>query len=481
MVGEARVRPLRWPMANEAIRAAVLEAAGGAAVYLVGGVVRDAWLGRTGQDWDLVTSGAARRMARRVADILDGAYHPLDDARDVGRVLLGKGSARQIIDIAALRGELGNCPLARLHDDLHDRDFTVNAMAVDWRGNDQVLIDPLGGAGDLASRRLILCKPDGLHADPLRALRGVRLAAQFELRMVMETSHAIRQAALQLDQVAPERVREEWQKLLTLPNAAAGLRAAEQLGLLAELLPWLSGWLGEAEDGGRSSWDVRLDVLGRLQAIHQVINAGRSDDATASFALGMLALQLGGLRAKLQAALAEETGGTTARRALAVLLSDLPAVEVREWGTRWRYSGEEIQWLQRVTARAPCYTDCLRAGTAWELCAHRFWRARGAAGVERALLDLAVALAIPTREFDQNAWLSSLEEQRSLLTAYFEEYERVVAPAPLVDGFDLMAALDLSPGPQVGALLNSLREAQVVGQIKGPEDALALARKISGR
>ena len=339
--------------------------------------------------------------------------------RDVGRVLLGEGTERVIIDIAALRGAKEREPKDRLLEDLEERDYTINAMAVDWRGDDQRLIDPLGGAHDLAMRQLRLCRGDSLPADPLRALRGVRLAAMFQLQMTGETAHAIRRAATQLERVSPERVREEWHKLLRLPNVVAALRAAERLGLLEWLLPWLAAWRDEKAAGERTGWDQRLDVLECLQAIHRVIDAGRNVDATANFAQGMLAVQLGGIRARLQRALAEESGGDAALRSMAVFLSGVKATELRAWGKRWRYSGDEIQWLRRLNQETDGYLECLQAGTNQDLCAHRFWRAYGAAGIERILLDLAVALAIPSRDFDQDAWLYLLDEQRKLLTTYF--------------------------------------------------------------
>ena len=472
-------RPLRWPAGSETIRAAVLDAAGDAAVYLVGGVVRDAWLGRSGQDWDIATSGAARRVARRVARTLKGSYYSLDEARDVGRVLLGAGEERVVIDIAALRGAKRDDLESRLRADLAERDFTINAMAVDWRGDESRLLDPLSGARDLEKRQLRLCCEDSLQADPLRALRGARLAAMFQLMMTGETARAIRRAAPQLERVSPERVREEWHKLLRLPNAIVALRVAERLGLLDRLLPWLTAWRDEKAAGGRTGWDLRLDMLEGLQAIHRVIDAGRDVDATANFVLGMLAVQLGGIRARLQASLAAETGGNAALRALAVLLSGLKAAELREWGQRWRYSGAEIQWLRRLSQDGGDYPGCLRAGTHPDLCAHRFWRAFGAAGIEGILLDWAQALARLPQDFDQDSWLFLLDERHKLLTIYFDEYERVVAPPPLVSGDILMAELGLAPGPKVGALLDALREAQVLGEIQDVADALELAREFS--
>ncbi|MCY3936242.1 MAG: hypothetical protein OXG09_09705 [Chloroflexi bacterium] len=475
-------RPLVWPAVAEELRAAVLAAAGDAAIYLVGGVVRDAWLGRYSQDWDIATNGAARCLAQRVARQLGAAYYPLDDARDVGRVLWEEDAQRVIIDIAALRGERCADPIQRLTMDLQERDFTINAMAVDWREEEPQLIDPLGGAADLLKGQLRLCRSDSLRSDPLRAFRGVRLAAGFKLRLPGETAQAIRQAAPNLLQVAPERVREEWHKLLALPNAGAALRVAGRLGLLDALLPWLANWREEHEEhkeNQRTGWDERLAVLAGLQALHSVIDAQRSADATATIATGMFAIQVGGIRARLQQVLAEETGGDVALRALAVLFSGLAAAEIRDWGKRWRYSGEEIQWLIQVTRDAHDLLPCLRAGTNWDLCAHRYWRASGPAGFERALLILAEALAAPPEAFDVDEWLELLDQQRKLMTTYFEEYDRVIAPKPLVDGTVLMNELGLSPGPRIGALLDALREAQVVGEIHDEGAALQLARSLA--
>ncbi len=471
-------RPLQYAAIGARIRAALLAAAGEAEVYLVGGAVRDAWLGRPGRDWDIVVSAAARPIARRTADALGGVYYPIDAERDVGRVLLREGTERQTIDIATFRSPPSAKSDERLAADLGERDFTINALAVDWRGDDQALIDPCGGEKDLLARRLRLCHDAALLADPLRALRGLRLAGQFGLAMTVRTKTAIREAASLLHTVSAERRREEWSRLLSLRNAASALRAAQHLGLLAEFLPWSVEWVEELRGGGRTRWDERLDALARLAEIHAVIDAGRSDDATANFALGMLAIQLGGLRARLQGVLLGETGGTTALRALAALLAGVDKAELRAWGQFWRYSGAQIRWLVSVTATAPAHGECLRAGVPADLCAHRYWRARGAAGIERALLELALALALPPQEFDQATWLSRLEEKRRLLRVYFEEHERLVMPTPLVDGHELMATLGLPPGPLVGELLEKLREAQVLEKVQDSASALALARRL---
>ncbi len=82
---------------------------------------------------------------------------------------------------------------ADLESDLRDRDFTINAIAIDLR-HPEKLIDPLGGARDLQSRVLRVCAPEALENDPIRILRAVRLSIEFGLRIPPETARLMRQA-----------------------------------------------------------------------------------------------------------------------------------------------------------------------------------------------------------------------------------------------------------------------------------------------
>ncbi|RME81655.1 MAG: hypothetical protein D6775_13030, partial [Caldilineae bacterium] len=96
----------------------------GVEAYVVGGTVRDWLLGRASQDLDLAVAGDALSLARALADALDAAYVPLDIERATARaVLRTRAGSIRYIDVARLRGDT-------LADDLAERDFTVNAMAV---------------------------------------------------------------------------------------------------------------------------------------------------------------------------------------------------------------------------------------------------------------------------------------------------------------------------------------------------------------
>ena len=152
----------------------------GQPAYLVGGAVRDRILGRDYHDLDFVMEGETQGLARRVADALGGAFYVLDYERDTSRVVLNRpGESRLLLDFASLRG-------ADLVTDLRARDFSINAMAMQL-GSEESLIDPCGGLEDLRQKRVRACGPTSLSDDPVRILRGIRLAVGLGYRIEPET------------------------------------------------------------------------------------------------------------------------------------------------------------------------------------------------------------------------------------------------------------------------------------------------------
>ena len=183
-------RPLLWPELIHRLRPLAAEAS--QPVYIVGGAVRDALAGRPVHDVDLAVAQGGIRLARRIANGLDGGFFVLDRERDVARALLDTKDGKILIDVAGFRG-------ASLLADLADRDFTINAMAVELGTDCTQIIDPLGGEADARAKVLRQCGPASLHNDPLRALRALRLAAQFELRIEPATRlsiHVVRERLL---------------------------------------------------------------------------------------------------------------------------------------------------------------------------------------------------------------------------------------------------------------------------------------------
>jgi len=167
-------------------------------VYLVGGAVRDAILGIASHDLDFVLSGDALRLGRKTADALHANYFPLDDERNTARVILtANDKSRHSLDFATFRA-------ADLENDLAGRDFTINAIAVAL-SKPQELLDPLGGVTDLKNKHLRACAADAFENDPLRILRGVRLASNYHLRITPDTRRMMKDAVRLLPRVSIER------------------------------------------------------------------------------------------------------------------------------------------------------------------------------------------------------------------------------------------------------------------------------------
>lgn len=201
-----------------------LEGAGFGA-WCVGGCVRDSLLGRTPQDWDVTTAAVPERVLAIFGDraVPTGLAHGTVTVRTAGGV----------VEVTTLRRDGTYRDHRRpqsvtftgsLEEDLCRRDFTVNAMALDLRGQ---LADPLGGRADLDTG-LLRCvgEPDRrFREDALRILRGVRFAAALGFAVEQETDRSLRANRALLALIAPERIWAELKGLLTAPGAAEALRA----------------------------------------------------------------------------------------------------------------------------------------------------------------------------------------------------------------------------------------------------------------
>lgn len=241
--------PLAIPAPARALAEAV-RAAGGA-LWLVGGWVRDALLGRQSKDLDLEAHGldgpALERALRRL-----GPTHQVGRSFGVYKVRLGALE----LDVS-LAGVPGAPSLEGLREAARRRDLTINAMAADPLTG--ALQDPWGGRADLASRRLRAVDDATFLHDPLRALRVVQFAARFGFEVDPSLERLCRAADLRA--VAPERVAIELEKLLLgAPRPGQGLAMARAWGLLAVILPEVAGDPGVDEALDRAA--TRRDQQG---------------------------------------------------------------------------------------------------------------------------------------------------------------------------------------------------------------------------
>lgn len=425
-------------------------------VYIVGGAVRDAYLHRPIKDLDLVTSESAIKFARQLANSLQADVFVLDAERDVARVLLPDALT---IDIATFRGD-------DLLTDLQDRDFTLNAMAVDLKGDLSQLIDPLNGEQDITLKQVRRCSPDAIAHDAIRGLRAIRQSVQLGFRIEPATLDDIRAYGSQLQATSGERIRDELFKVLALPQPGRALRVAERVGLYQVIFPALS------REG--NTWEQTVLVIDKLTTLLSAVSFARTDNTAATFEMGMVVIQFDRFRGQLNQHLLHTWVNDRPHQALlmlaALLRGETPEI-VEQCAEALRLSNAEKQRLLLIVKhyRHPVFNE-----TVTPLGAHRFWHGLGIAGLD--VIFMALADTLGTKMLDQQEWLLLVERALMLLEAYYLHYDEIVAPPPLVDGNRLKSELQLTPGPVIGELLTLIREGQVEKRILTVEDALEAAK-----
>jgi poly(A) polymerase len=463
-------------------------------VYLVGGAVRDAVLGRTSHDLDFVTPEAAIRLAFKVADFLRQPAYALDQERDTGRVVLAE--AETTLDFARFRG-------ADLTADLQDRDFTINAMAVPATAVSIAdLIDPCNGLADLSARKIRLTRPDSLERDPVRALRALRLALQLDFTLTDETTTAVIAAAPSLTQTSTERVRDELLKLFEGPAPDRALQGMLELSLLPSTLPEIAALAGVAQSPPHIH-PVFEHTVAVLRWLAEVETAVLHPTAPLEPALELVQQTLSPYAEPLAAYFGRVVdGGVNGRLLLRLgaVCHDVgkPATQTVAEDGRIRFLGHE-QAGAEITARrlrrlilsnqAIKHVEVIVAhhmrplhlatavGGPSRRAIYRYFQAAQSAGLDVGLLALADHLGTYGGPGPAEGWERLVGVVGRLFEQYFDHHSEAVAPTPLLTGSDLIHELSIAPGPEIGRLLRLLQEAQAVGEISSREEALALARR----
>jgi poly(A) polymerase len=498
-----------------ALLSAVQQAAPTAELYLVGGAVRDALLGRLSTDLDFVLPGPAISTARRIAGTLNADFYVLDEALDMARVLVqGEAAARTILDFSALRtidrivDRPGRAPGAAevLEADLLGRDFTINAIAYD--PGRQAILDPLDGAADLRAGLVRCCAATSIADDSIRILRGVRLAAELGFTIEPQTREQMKQAAALLDGISSERKRDEFFKILDGPAPAASVRALESLGTLGHFMHELSLMKGvqQPKPHVQDVWEHTLSVMRHLEVILAALGAqveGAGDD---DMFVQALASRLRRFAARFASHFEKRLNVERSHRALllfAALYHDVgkPGTRSSETGGRIRFLGHEadgavsaarraadwnlsnaemraIETIVKNHMRFPAFVEQLES--AGELptrrAIYRYFQDAGEAAVDLVLLGLADLRGKLESTLTAQMWESALQVAGMLLENFWDKPQETIAPPRLVTGTDLMRECGLEEGPLVGQLLGAIREGQAVGEINSRAEALAFGR-----
>ena len=422
-------------------------AAAGHELALVGGPVRDAFLGRTSPDLDFTTDATPDEILGVIRGWADAHW---EIGRAFGTIGMRKGPA--IIEITTYRTDVYDRQSRKpevafgraLADDLVRRDFTVNAMAM--RLPSLEFVDLHGGLADLAARRLRTpATPEESFADdPLRMMRAARFASQLGFTVADEVYAAMQARAATLAMVSAERVRDEFTKLLMSGNPRTGLTLLVDAGLAEVFLPEVPALRLELDEHHQHKDVYEHSLIVLEQAISL---EGRTNPADAAYPV--------------------VTGPDLVLR-LAALLHDIgkPATRTFESGGGVSFHHHELVGARMVAKRlrAMRFDKSVVGDVARLVELHLRFHGYGEgqwtdSAVRRYVTDAGPLLGrlhlltrsdCTTRNARKAARLARTYDDLEVRIARIAAAEELAAVRPELDGNEIAAVLGIAPGPVLG-------------------------------
>ena len=455
--------------------------------FLVGGYLRDSLLSLPSRDLDVAVPGDPQPLAQELAKALGGVFVPLGPAHGVARVVVWEpDDTTWVLDLTGFSGSI--------EEELARRDFTVDAMALPWQHWTspqwgELLLDPCGGREDLARRCIRMVTPGVFQEDPARLLRAVRLAARLGFRLEPETARLLRAEAPRIEQVSGERVRDEFLAILSMDGAWGHLEVLDRLGLLCRIIPELAPTKG-VDQPKLHYWDVWGHLLHTVEAAERVTK-GHQNSAIYAWVpwaaetdsyfnqevsdghTRRTMLKLAGLLHDIAKPQTKQQDATGRTRFLGH--SEQGATVSATLLTRLRLSSRGIALVTRMVEQHLRPTQMSQGGElSTDRAIYRYFRDLDDVAIDTLYLCLADYLAAKGPKLVPDDWANHARMVAHILQVGTRQ-SSPSKPDRLLTGHDLMQHFNLSPGPQVGRLLERVNEAQAVGDITTREEALTLA------
>lgn len=441
----------------------------GFSLALVGGSVRDALLGRLGNDLDFTTDARPEDVLKIVRPWADAVW-------EVGIAFGTVGAQKQArvadvdrcfqIEVTTYRSEAYDRSSRKpevsygdsIEEDLLRRDFTVNAMAVALP--EKTFIDPHGGIGDLETR--VLRTPgtpeESFSDDPLRMMRAARFAAQLDFDVAPEVVTAIKEMAGRIEIVSAERVRDELNKLVLSAHPRKGLTLLVDTGLAGHVLPELPALRLERDEHHRHKdvYDHTLIVLEQAMALEE--------EPDLTLRLAALLHDIGKPRTRRF----EKDGRVSFHHHEVV-----GAKMTKKRMTALKYSNELVKDVSRLVELHLRFHG-YGTGEWTDSAVRRYVRDAG------PLLDRLHKLTrsdCTTRNKRKAGALSRAYDGLEERIAQLQEREELDAIRPELDGNQIMEILGVKPGPAVGKAYKYLLELRLENGPMGHDAAVAALKE----
>ena len=441
-------------------------------IYLVGGAVRDIILGKKVRDFDFVIEGLVRPVGRNLANELNGKFYVLDDDRNMVRVLLNADSDEYYcIDISQLNG-------STLEEDLYSRDFTINAIAIDFIQKNK-FIDPMGGVSDLKEKKLRMCNLESIKSDPLRGMRAIRMAVDYDLTMDGDLIHALNEIRPFLSVASVERYRDELFKILDGEKTVTAVRLLDKYAFLDFLFPGKNPTNDEALYDWLRSAEHLINILAREFR----------EDESSNLISGMAVLKLGSFRDQLNEYFYNDNNLIHERRSLLIfsIIARFYRTEensrsvseiLKSRSKKMLLSTAEMKLIIKSFEAFMELHSLFNLEEYSDVVIYRYFQKFGDYGIDGIFLKLIETHINKDILRDSALWTKVLDHAARYFDAWFNHFDTIIKPKPLLSGDQISKLFNIPAGPEIGELKNAILEAQIENLITDREGAIKFTRNL---
>ncbi len=446
-------------------------------MFLIGGTVRDMLLDFPPKDIDLACKGA-REFAYNLAAFRNAAIVSMEKKPDTPCYrVVNREDSNNYIDIAEMRG-------VTIYDDLMQRDFTINAIAmvVNKDGTLTEIIDPLNGSQDIKKKIVRMARQDAFESDPLRILRAFRFCATLNFDIEASTVDEIKESVDLLKTVSGERIFFELLLMLGTTNSVLFIKQMDRLGILEAIFPEVRAMKGCSQNTfhHKDVWEHSLlvlenseDFINEFPAVFKEL----SDEVTANICRDnrLPLTKLAGLLHDIGKPACREVNPDSGRITF-YRHDEKGAGLMDEIAERLKMSNRDRDFLRLLVVEHLHVLSLAKNGVkpATKMKWFRKMKDDAIPSVIVAMADVKSTLGPDSSVEDREDFL---KWSRETIKDYYEVIRKRLERRDLITGRDLIT-LGMEPGPEMGRILEQIRSAQDTGELNSSEEALAMAREL---
>ena len=445
-------------------------------IYIVGGTVRDFYLGNKSYDRDIIVCDTdAKEAALKLNRIFDSAYVPLDEENHIYRIVLHEKEDENHQSMIDITNPLGG----NIEQDLQRRDLTINAIAAEIHTGK--ILDLFGGISDLKNKTLNYIEESNFVDDPLRLLRVYRFQALFGFEIAAKTEDAISKYAKLINKPAKERINYELMKIFSGAYTSKALLQMDTTRLLEEIFPVVNE-LKQVPPNTHHHLDLfhhSVETLRQIQLVYENSDLRVKEhlDKVDFGGFSRLAhLKLAGFLHDIGKFSTWTIDKDTGRHRF-IKHDDIGAKLVKPILKNLCFSNKQITYISEMIKNHIYPSQLMTTQDVNDKAMTRYLRKLQDNVIDNIILAKADRLSARGEVITNEIVESNIKNLDKLLEFYFCSLETLKPLPKLLDGNDIMQILNLKPSPKLGEILNALHESQLNGDITTKEDAIEFIKQ----